>query len=156
GMITQWNTAAERIFGYSTDQIIGQPLTVLMPERFHVSHRQGWERYRSTGVPHVIGKTVELAGRRADGTEFPLELSLATWKTSQGTFFTGLMRDISERKQAEEDLRAANKELEAFSYSVSHDLRAPLRQISGFAEILSEEYGPQLDAKGQQYLNLIS
>jgi PAS domain S-box-containing protein len=156
GMITQWNTAAERIFGYPADQIIGQPLTVLIPERFHAGHREGWERYCSTGVPHFIGKTVELAGRRSDGTEFPLELALATWKTSQGTFFTGLMRDISERKQAEEDLRAANKELEAFSYSVSHDLRGPLRQISAFAKILGEEYGPRLDAQGQQYLSLIS
>lgn len=156
GTITQWNMAAERIFGYPPNQVIGQPLTLLIPEKFHVAHRDGWERYRSTGVSHFIGKTVELTGRRADGTEFPLELALATWKTSQGTFFTSLMRDISERKQAEEDLRAANKELEAFSYSVSHDLRAPLRQISAFAKMLTEEYGPQLEAEGQQYLSLIS
>jgi PAS domain S-box-containing protein len=156
GIITQWNAGAERIFGYAAGQIVGQLLTVLIPEMFPAGQVEGWERYGTAGAARVHGETVEMAGRRADGTQFPLELSLASWHTSEGTFFTGIMRDITARKQAEQALRAANKELEAFSYSLSHDLRGPLRQISASASILGDEYGPRLDAEARRYLGLIS
>src|SRR5207237_6633083 len=99
-----------------------------MPERFREAHRAGLARYVATGEARVIGKTVELAGRRNDGTEFPLELSLAAWKHGSEVAFTAIIRDITARKEGEDQrrryaaqLEAANKELEAFSYSVSHD-----------------------------------
>jgi PAS domain S-box-containing protein len=112
GNIIHWNKGAERTFGYSAAETLGKPLTIIMPERFRAAHRQGLERYRSTGEAHVIGKTVELVGRRKDGTEFPLELSLSSWKTGPGAFFTGIIRDITERKRAEEEVRKAKEELE--------------------------------------------
>ncbi len=101
GNIIYFNGGAERMFGYSACEATGKPLTLLMPERFHDAHRRGLERYLSTGEARVVGKTVELAGRRKDGAEFPLELSLSSWKTEEGTFFTGILRDITERKRAE-------------------------------------------------------
>ena len=162
GNITYFNPGAERIFGFASNEVIGRPLTALMPERFREAHRTGLARYVATGEARVIGKTVELAGRRKDGTEFPLELSLATWKHGAEVAFTAIIRDIAARKEAEDTLRryasqleAANKELEAFSYSVSHDLRAPLRSLDGFSQALLEDYHDRLDDAGRDFLQRV-
>lgn len=159
GEIVYLNPAAERIFGYPANEAIGQSLALLMPERFHAPHREGLARYLAGGEAHAVGKTVELAGQRKDGTEFPLELSLASWKVGDRKFFTGILRDITARKQDEQALRdyaaqleVANRELEAFSYSVSHDLRAPLRGIDGFSQALLEDYADRLDEDGRNHL----
>jgi len=290
GHITYFNPGAERLFGYAATDVTGQPLTLLMPERFRDAHRAGLARYLATGEAHVVGKTVELAGRAKDGREFPLELSLASWKQGSDVGFTGILRDITERVRAAEALRAseerfrllvgnvrdyaiymldptghvvswnrgaeqikgyaaeeiigqhvsrfyapedaaagkpaaaleaaaaagryeeenwrvrkdgsrfwanvvmtavrdergkllgfakvtrdlserrraeaeirartaqleaANKELEAFSYSVSHDLRAPLRSIDGFSQALQEDYTARLDEEGRSHLRRV-
>ncbi len=105
GNIVGWNAAAERLFGYTETEIIGQPIAVLMPERFRNLHSAGLARVVAGGAPHVIGKTVELAGLRKGGSEFPLELSLAQWQAAGGQFFTAIIRDITGRKLAEETLR---------------------------------------------------
>ncbi|MHB0927146.1 MAG: PAS domain-containing protein [Gallionellaceae bacterium] len=102
GNIVGWNAAAERLFGYTEAEIIGQPLTLLMPERFRNLHSAGLARVVAGGAPHVIGKTVELAGLRKDGSEFPLEFSLAQWQAADGQFFTAIIRDITERKRIEQ------------------------------------------------------
>ncbi|MFN3476010.1 MAG: ATP-binding protein [Candidatus Methylomirabilales bacterium] len=106
GLVESFNPAAERIFGYREEDVVGQPLSLLMPERYRDAHRRGLERVRSTGRSHLIGKKVELHGLRRDGSEFPLELSLALWKREKGTFYTGIIRDITERKRAEETRQA--------------------------------------------------
>jgi PAS domain S-box-containing protein len=162
GDITYFNPGAERIFGYAVDAVTGKPLTLLMPERFRDAHRAGMARYLATGEARVVGKTVELVGRKRDGTEFPLELSLASWKRGSETAFTAIIRDITERKAAEETLRryaaqleSANAELDAFAYSVSHDLRAPLRSLDGFSQALLEDYRDRLDAQGTDYLQRV-
>lgn len=85
--------------------MIGKPLTVLMPERFHEAHGRGFRRFLATGEAHVIGRTVEVSGRRADGAEFPLELSLATWQAGGEVFFTTILREISGRRRQEEKFR---------------------------------------------------
>jgi PAS domain S-box-containing protein len=106
GRITYFNPAAERIFGYSSAEASGQPLTLLMPERFHSAHRAGLKRFLATREARVIGKSIELAGRRKNGNEFPLSLSLSAWETGGETSFTGILRDITEHKQAEKKFRA--------------------------------------------------
>ena len=151
GEITFSNPAAEATFGYRSDDVLRKPLWHLMPERYRDAHRKGLERYTLTGEAHVMGKTVELWGRRKDGTEFPLELSLSTWETTEGSFYTGIIRDITQRKQAEEQLEhsvaaleVANRELEAFSNSLAHDLRSPLLIVTNFSHQLHESLGDSL------------
>lgn len=162
GNITYFNPGAERIFGFTAEEVSGRPLTTLMPERFQEAHRAGLARYLATREARVIGQTVELAGRRKDETEFPLELSLATWNQGAELAFTAIIRDITSRKEGEERLRSyaaqlesANKELEAFSYSVSHDLRAPLRSLDGFSQALLEDYHDRLDDAGRDFLRRV-
>ncbi len=105
GNIAGWNDGAKTIFGYMESEVMGQPVTLLMPERFRGGHLAGMDRLGSDGASTVIGKTVELNGLRKDGSEFPLELSLAKWDTTDGCFVTGIIRDISERKAAADSLR---------------------------------------------------
>lgn len=171
GQIVFWNTAAQRIFGFG-QEVLAQPLTLLMPERYREAHLKGFRRFLSGGDSHVIGKTLELSALRRDGTEFPMELSLAAWSiNSQGDiFFTAIIRDITERKQAEDEIKAlnahlelraaeleaTNKELESFCYSISHDLRSPLRAINGYARILEDDYREKIDDQAGRLLKLIS
>src|ERR1035437_543297 len=113
GNIAGWNRGAAIIFGYTEAEINGQPMTLLIPHRYHERHLAGVHRIQSGGESHIIGKIVELEGRRKDASEFPLELSLATWESLQGWFVTGIIRDITARKQAEAELSKLNMAVDA-------------------------------------------
>jgi diguanylate cyclase (GGDEF)-like protein/PAS domain S-box-containing protein len=105
GEIIFWNKGAETIFGYTEDEIMGKPLVVLMPERYREVHQKGLKRLQETGVSQLKGKTVEMEGLRKEGAEFSLEISIATWKTEKERFYSGIIRDITARKKAEEELK---------------------------------------------------
>ena len=107
GMVRWFNRGAERIFGYSAEEIIGQPVTLLMPERYRDLCVAGLHRYLRTGEARVVGGTTELVGLRKDGSEFPLEMSLGATHEGGERLFTGIMRDITERKRNENALREA-------------------------------------------------
>ncbi len=111
GRVLLWNAHAVELFGYSSEEMLGRPLTAIIPERFREQHHTGIHRVVETGETHVIGSTAELTGLNRDGVEFPIELSLAQWSTNGDTFFSGIVRDITQRKQAETDLRVANHAL---------------------------------------------
>ena len=169
GRIVYANPATTRLFGYDVAELAGAPVAILTPERYRDRHQAGLARLVAKATPRLIGRTIEIEGRRKDGSEFPLELSLARWQADQKTYFTGILRDISVRRSAEQKIRelnaalqgraveleTLNKELEAFSYSVSHDLRAPLRSIDGFSQALLEDCAGQLDETGKGYLTRI-
>jgi len=106
GNVLSWNKAAQMLFGYADEEILGKPLTRLMPERYRAAHEEGVERLRNTGVPRIVGKVLEFHGLTKNGEEFPLELTLGTWKANGEVFYSGILRDISERKRAEQRLRA--------------------------------------------------
>jgi diguanylate cyclase (GGDEF)-like protein/PAS domain S-box-containing protein len=102
GLIVSWNRGGQLMFGYSEADVLGRPLTMLMPERYRDAHERGMGRFLLTDEPRVIGSgAVEVHALRADGTEFPVELSLSHWSEGEGRFFTGILRDITERKRAE-------------------------------------------------------
>ncbi len=169
GIVRYFNPGAEKAFGHAEQDIVGQPLTELMPDRFRQRHTEGFQRYLETRDPKVVGQTVELVGLRKDGREFPIELALASSEVDGELFFTAIVRDITKRAEAEREiqdlnrrlqldnaeLEAVNKELEAFSYSVSHDLRAPLRAIDGFSQALVEDAGPLLKPEHHSHLNRV-
>jgi PAS domain S-box-containing protein len=111
GDIVTWNPTAERMFGWGEAEAVGQPLTLIIPERFHPQHDEGIDRVVATGETRIVGETVEVAGLHKDGSELPVELSLETWVTDGERFFTGIIRDITERKEAEQALLKANEAL---------------------------------------------
>ncbi len=113
GKVLGWNPAAEETFGYSADEAVGEDLTLIIPDRFHDDHHQGIRRVVETGQTRIIGQTVEVAGRRKDGSELPIELSLATWLDEGERYFAAIVRDISERAQMVEALGASEARLES-------------------------------------------
>ena len=104
GKIISWNTAAERLFGYMEGEILGQPLTTIMPTRYREGHLRGLELAKASGKSSQTGRTIELFGLRKDGSEFPIELSLSTWRSSGQMLSCGIIRDITLRKEAEAKL----------------------------------------------------
>jgi diguanylate cyclase (GGDEF)-like protein/PAS domain S-box-containing protein len=104
GRIVSWSRGGEEMFGYTEDDVLGHTLTVLIPERYREAHERGMGRFLSTGQARVIGTTVEVHALRKDGSEFPIELSLSYWQQGERRFFTGILRDITERRRAEEQL----------------------------------------------------
>ena len=156
-----WNQGAEAIFGYREEEMLGSPLELLMPHRYRDAHHAGLERLRVTGKSQLIGRTVELEGLRKDGTVFPLELSLASWSTSEGTFFTGIIRDITERKRTEEMRRAkeaaeeASRAKSSFVAKISHELRTPLHAIIGFTNLLLQNNRSNLGRQDIDFLGRI-
>jgi len=133
GNIIEWNVGAQAVFGYQEEEILGQKIELIMPRRYRAAHRRGLKRLQATGVPHLIGRTVEMHGLRKDGTEFPLEITLTTWFTEASTFYSGIIRDITERKQAEEELRRFTTQLRTAA-----DLAQQINAILDLDELLAE------------------
>jgi PAS domain S-box-containing protein len=129
GKIVFANRAAEAIFGCARDELLGKSLTRLMPELYRSARLRGLKRLRAGSVSQLIGRTLELRGRRRDGSTFPLELSLATWQTKAETFYTGMVRDITERKQAEESLRESKEHFFEL-FQQARAMEENLRQLS--------------------------
>ena len=148
------------MFGWTAEEIVGRPLTVIIPARFRELHSDGIARVRRTGTSKLAGQVVEPAGLRRDGGEFPIELSIGSWNGPEGLAFSGVLRDITERKRAEaalaganRELERANAELETLVYSASHDLKSPMVSLLGYLEYLRLDYGDVLGPEGNRYLN---
>lgn len=119
GDILSWNTAAERFFGYTSEEVVGKPLSIIVPDEFKQLHDQGIARVSSGGEQRVIGKTVELAGLHKNGHVFPIELSLSTWLISDKRYYCGIVRDITQRKEIEENVKDAEMRFRSITESAN-------------------------------------
>ena len=113
GNIISWNKAAEKMFDYTVDEVVGKANTIIIPGQYRETHEKGIQRAVSSGEYNVVGKTVELIGLKKDGSEFPIELSLSVSKVKEEKLFTGIIRDVSERKRLEEEKEKLIRELQA-------------------------------------------
>ena len=140
GRVVEFNPAAERIFGYRRAQALGEELaTLIVPPSLRERHRVGFARYLATGEGPVIGRRVEMTGMRADGGEFPVELAITRIRSHGPPMFTGHLRDITDRKVAEEVARRAEAlhSVAALAAATAHEINNPLAVVVGNLELLS-------------------
>lgn len=173
GRILIANRTAEMMFGYSGEELLQMGVDALVPEAARSKHAALRKQFAKAGVSRPMGPGLGLHARRKDGTELPVEISLSPVRTEDGIHVTAVIRDVSERKQAEEqihlleqsylaELEERHKEAERlnrlkseFMASVSHELRTPLHTIIGFAELLSEEGAGSLNEKQKRFVRHI-
>jgi PAS domain S-box-containing protein len=155
GEIILLNSQTEKYFGYQRHELIGTSVDKLVPLRYTAIHPGHRADFLASPQMRNMGVGRDLYALRKDGSEFPVEIGLAPINTHEGTFVLATIVDITQRKKAEQDTHRLNKELEAFAYSVSHDLRAPLRGIDGFSSMLAQKYANNLDEQGVHYLSRI-
>ncbi len=143
GKIISWNNGAESIFGYQEKEILEKSLLSLIPKKFRRATEHWLNRYAAKGESLFLGQTVESHGLRKNGEEFPLELSMNTWKTSEGRFYSGIIRDITEQKQVNLELeKARDAALESarlkaeFLANMSHEIRTPMNGVIGMTGLL--------------------
>ncbi len=161
GKITVWTPQSEKIFGWNEPEVLGKELaSLIIPPRHRKSHTQGMAHYLRTGEGPVLNKLIEITAINRMGIEFPVELSIVPYEQNGQLFFCGFIRDITERKKVEEnlkryaeELKASNTELERFAYIASHDLQEPLRMVSSFLSLLEEEMAGQLDETKKEYIH---
>jgi PAS domain S-box-containing protein len=122
GTVVSWNSEATRLFGYSESEIIGTPLERLMPQTYRAAHRAGIDQVCAGRRSFVSGKPLEMEGLRKDGTCFPMELAISTWTMQGAQYFTGIVRDITARRQAERTTRAERQLLEQIIDNVPHSI----------------------------------
>jgi PAS domain S-box-containing protein len=170
GRIVLANSTAVFMFGYTHEELLGSGVDLLVPEAHRAAHPGHRKSFAAAGITRPMGQGLDLRARRKDGTEFPVEISLSPVKTEQGVFITAVVRDVTERKRIEAQVRLLEKsylrELETrkqeadrlnrlksdFLASVSHELRTPLHTIIGFSELLDEESSGPLNDEQKRFV----
>ncbi len=169
GIVLSMNPASEQMFGYSSSELIGKNVSTLMPSPDRENHDSYLARYLSSGQRSVIGIGREAEGRRKDGSTFAMELAVSELEAGQQRLFTGIVRDVTEKKRAAAELAAQaeelaraneiladkNRELDEFTYVASHDLQEPIRKLVSFSELLKQDLGDQLNEQADRDIHFI-
>lgn len=169
GNIQLANARTFSLFGYSSNELLGQPVEILLPETRRLSHAQLRSNYFHQPQSRAMGAGIELNGVKKDGSTVALDISLSPVITSDELQVTAIIRDITERRQAEatlkkqadelsrrtQELARSNYELEQFAYVASHDLKEPLRMITSYTQLIARRYETQLDEQAKQYIHFV-
>lgn len=170
GNISYWNKAAEKIFGYSSEETLGRDLHLLLaPKNYHDKYKEGLTKFNATGQGNAIGKRLELTAITKKGSEIVVELSVSSIKLYNKWHAVGVVRDVTERKKDQEKMAEALNELEEvnlqlivanqhrdqFLSHISHELRTPLNAILGFSQLLEKQYHGTLNERQQNSVKTI-
>lgn len=155
GVIQMINHQTENLFEYTRNELIGKSIEILIPAELRDKHMHHRADFSKTPRIRTMGAGLELNAIKKSGLRFPVEISLSPIETEEGMLISASVRDISARKKLEDELKKSSSEMEAFTYSVSHDLRAPLRGIIGFTAILEEDYASKLDDEARRITSVI-
>ncbi len=160
GRITDWNSQAERMFGFTAAEAVGRLMSqTIIPEAFREPHEAGLRRYQATGISKIINNRIEIKALRRDGEEIPVELAVTAIRNGNETTFCAFVRDITDRLQAAENLKRAKEAAEQassakseFLANMSHEIRTPMNGILGMTELLLDT---ELNAEQQESLDLV-
>lgn len=169
GKIILVNAQVEKLFGYAREELMEQRVEILMPECFRETHHGYVTDFFSNPHARPMGKGLDLYALRKDRTEIPVEISISPLETSEGIWVSASIRDVTARKQTQKEINQlnrrleqradelieANKELEAFTYTAAHDLRAPLRHVHGYSGFLKELWYERMDEEGRHFLDRV-
>jgi PAS domain S-box-containing protein len=152
GRITLVNSQLERLFGYPREELLGQAVDLLVPQRYRAHHTMHRSGFFTQPRARAMGAGLELYGLRRDGSEFPVEISLSPLETEEGLFVSGAIRDATERRRLEQSLQDASRLKSEFLATMSHELRTPLNGIIGFSEFLIDGKAGALNARQTEFL----
>lgn len=156
GIIVLINKRSEKLFGYRANEVIGRSLNTLLPERHFKAHAEHLHSFFTKPRVRTMGQGMDLTGKRKDGLEIPIEVSLSYLETENGLLGLAFVTDISLRKEAELALKLRNQELDAFAHTVAHDLKASLSTLIGYSEALAETHKALSEVELEDYLTALA